>query len=231
MIIELSACAPNAQTADPSIDSTDDPVHSSPTLPPENEEELRSDSNEELVFLISGQINPRGTKLEPLLEIEGTPSLPINGPYKLQALGNNDEVLLEYPFSTAKLSHTNNEVEQFTFSISINKNLLEKIIAYRIVSIEKGEETELARIESALADISTPEIIPVSVERLRGDLVRFTWDSKSYPKVIIRDAPKGNILTIAEGGEVVVSTTTDTLSVTFSDGIYNETRDIKIPPR
>ena len=232
MVINLSACTPSAQTANPIIDS-EEPANSPSAPPPEDKEVNNPDSSEEVVFLISGQIDSTGAKLDPLLEKGGTANPPRNGPYKLQALDNNDEILLEYPFSTATLSHTNDEVEQFTFSIGINKKLLEEISAYRIVAIEKGGETELTRIESAQTDVAAPEIIPVSVERLKGGLVKFTWDNELYPRIIIRDAPQGNVLTIAEGGEVLIllTTNTNTFYVTFSDGIHNETRNIEIPQR
>ncbi len=239
--------------------------------------------NEIASFLVSGQITFEGDqilsgKLEEIVKLEGVPvnNFPLEGvekPYTLKAFGENDNgeeiVLFEHQFAATEIadpqpsepealglneSEISGKMEQFTFNITVESNIIEQVKSYGFFSnatsafaevseevaaeFDVAGEIELDRVQSSLPDDVAFDVESGAfVNPLNNGLIKFTWNSEIYPKIIIRDGPEGEVLSITtveegeETGEIVIMPTADTLEVTYSDGINSHTENIEVSPQ
>lgn len=169
------------------------------------------------VLYISGAITERETRLEPTLELVTRPSPPTPGPYTLEGLDSAGNVLFALPFSGEELA----EGDEIHFGFTVPESRTTGLALLRV--LEGGRI--LTQTPSSLRTLSvaaTPQ-----AQRLSGGDVEVRWDASHYPTAVIRDGKTGRVLSIARGGEAVVTPQGSVVGLTLSDGLRSLTREVE----
>jgi hypothetical protein len=160
-------------------------------------------------LLVWGRIEQGRLVLEPGFEVDAPAALPRGGPHRIEGLGSAGETLFSLSFAGDRVADAPDPNEQ-TFAFVIPLTQLRGVALDRLRLSALGRQVELRG--------SGGGAVPTAL-RTAPARVRVTWNAAAARVALIRDARTGHILSLARGGTIDLSTTSDDLDVTLSDGV------------
>jgi hypothetical protein len=185
-----------------------------------------------LVTPISGRIASRSTRgllvwgrieggqliLEPAIEVDAPPALPLrSGPHRLDAIGAAGESLFSLAFDGDRIADAADPNDE-TFAFVVPLSQLRGLTLDRLRLSAHGRQVE-QREKGGGA-------VPAA-QRMPSGRVRVTWDATAAPMALVRDARTGAILSFARGGSVDLPAIVDDLDVTLSNGVRSVSARIR----
>ncbi len=206
---------------------------------------LSQNSQEQALLLISGSIQGNKVTLDPAFEITALPNPPEPGPYVLEGLDSNQDILFQTPFAVTEVPDLDEPLQHFNFTLLLNQADADKISTLRVVrgkddnnlrSIDESELSTQALGEAGevLAErhstaVSVQQVATEPVAQVLEDgRISISWDAAAYPSVIIRDAASGEVLSIATGGEAILAAFEGELELILSNGIQSQSVKLQV---
>ena len=173
------------------------------------------------VLVVWGRVSDTELVVEPAFVLpSASRSEDAAGPYRLEGLDATGDVIFGRSFEGVEVGDGAHGERHFFLTLPLAEAQPERIAGLRIHA--EGHVTEVrssvagssgraASFESAI-DAITPR-------RVGADRVRVQWDAARFPLLVVRDAVRGEILSFARGGDVVLRTAARQLDLTLSDGV------------
>src|SRR5918992_1355405 len=86
-----------------------------------------------------------------------------------------------------------------------------------------------ARSESGAVS-GTPAAASIALQRTGAGRVALRWDSQALPMLVVRDPDNGQILSLARGGEVQLSTSKGQVDLIISNGVRSRVQRMRVSP-
>jgi hypothetical protein len=171
-------------------------------------------------LLVWGHIRNGELVLEPAFQLNTRPSLPsAAGPYSIEARADDGSSLFSLPFTPAEIADGRDSQQNFAFAVP-----LPAARATRLASLHlNGRGREAIRSGGRLTR-------PDSVEVRGGPSgqVALRWDAVAHPMVMVRDPDTGEVLSLARGGNVEISTLKGQVDLVLSDGVKSHVRRMRV---
>jgi hypothetical protein len=175
-------------------------------------------------LLVWGRIGSNGIVLEPAFDVNAPARLPtFGGPHELEVLDETGKVLTALSFRGDRAADAPGDDETFAFIIPIE--LFSGSTPARLRLVSAGRRTELTA--SRLTPDTTGDFVPTAV-RISATRVRVLWHDAPGRGVMVRDAVKGAILTLARGGRAEVVTSAPSVDLILSDGVRSARRSVLV---
>lgn len=83
-------------------------------------------------------------------------------------------------------------------------------------------------ISPSVGRVARPD--SVEVQRAAGGKVTLRWDAVAHPMVMVRDPDTGEVLSLARGGNVELSTLKGQVDLVLSDGVKSRLKRMAVAP-
>jgi hypothetical protein len=178
---------------------------------------------EEPVLLVWGGIDADGSlRLEPAFELVTRPAPPPEpGPYTIQALDVDGNVLFTRSFAGDEVAHAEPGTRLFAFTVPIGR--LEPGAIHRLRLV--GPRGAAERITSPGAVGRRPD----ATRRVVGTATRIDWDRSRHPMALLRDRETGHIIAFARDGTIDLPAFQGTVDVLLSHGTGSLTARVRQP--
>jgi hypothetical protein len=161
-------------------------------------------------MLVWGRIDQGRLILEPAIEVDAPASLPARtGPHLVEGFGARGETLFTFAFAGDRVADAPDPNDE-TFAFVIPMSQLRGIDLDRLRLSARGRQVEQRSAGGGA--------IPSALRTTPGR-VRVAWNAATSRVALIRDARTGQVLSFARGGAIDLSTTSDDLEITLSDGV------------
>lgn len=196
---------------------------------------LPVDASPRQTVLVFGTISPSTVSLQPAFFVETVPVLPDGtGPYTLEGLDANGEVLFRHAFSAKDVDHVRGE-QQFTFAIPVSEAMREALVGLRIdsrgrtVAMRASSGGRAALLAQAAADTrrDAPDS-PFRAERDSPNRVSLSWPGDQWRGVMVRDPATNEVIGIGVGGSLTVQTSGSSLVLVLSDGVQSSAQVVVV---
>jgi hypothetical protein len=171
-------------------------------------------------LLVWGHIRNGEVVLEPAFQVTARPSLPERaGPYRLEGRADDGSTLFALSFSPNEIADARGDQQNFAFTIPLPASRAAHISSIRVAG--HGREAVALGQAGGAGD-------SVTVRRVSGGRVALRWNASAHPVVMVRDAETGQVLSLARGGDVELSTTKSQLDLVLSNGVKSHLRRIRV---
>jgi hypothetical protein len=161
-------------------------------------------------LLVWGRIENGQVVLEPGIEVDAPPSLPArSGPHRIEAFGPAGETLFSLSFSGDRIDHAQDPNDQ-SFAFVVPTSQLRGVSLNRLRLSALGRQVEQRSSGGGAAP---------TAQRMARGRVRVEWNHNAARVALIKDMRTGKILSFARGGAINLSTASDDLEITVSDGV------------
>ena len=184
-------------------------------------------------LLVWGHIQNGEVVLEPAFQIDTRPSLPERaGPYSVEARAADGSALFSLSFAPYEIADAPGSHQNFAFAVPLSADKAARISTLRLSG--RGREAVAhaqARTAPSAAQLQTGAL-PDSVEvrRMAGGQVGVKWDARAHPMVMVRDPETGEVLSLARGGDVQISTAKGQVDLVISDGVKSRLKRVTVAP-
>ena len=172
----------------------------------------------EPVLLVWGRMVGGELVLEPAFEVVSRAQLPEGtGAYTIEGLDDRGAPLFSYAFAGLEAADARTSARGFAFTIPLSRFDVTKLSTLRLAG--HGREVKLGggAAVAALRGGASP-FAGAKTNALGGGRLSLTWDAKSYPMALVRDARTGEVLSFARGGKVEIPTS-GPVEILVSDGV------------
>jgi reprolysin-like metallo-peptidase family M12B len=171
-------------------------------------------------LLVWGHIRNGEVVLEPAFQVNARPSLPGRaGPYTLQGRADDGSTLFALSFSPNEVADAGGNQQNFAFTVPLPASKAAQISSIRVAG--QGREALALSQTSGAGD-------SVTVRRVGGGRVALRWNASAHPMVMVRDAETGQVLSLARGGDVELSTAKSQLDLVLSNGVRSHLKRIRV---
>jgi hypothetical protein len=183
-------------------------------------------------LLVWGHIRNGELVLEPSFLVNTRPSRPRRpGPYRVEARAGDGSSLFSFSFAPSEIADAPGNQQSFVFAVPISEPAAARLTTLRL----SGGGREVLRTGlQAPAPNAQPRggVTPLAVEarRVAGGRVGVRWDARTHPMVMIRDAETGEVLSLARGGSVQVSSFKREVDLVLSDGVKSRVQRVAVAP-
>lgn len=183
-------------------------------------------------LLVWGHIRNGEMLLEPSFHVNTRPSLPRRpGPYTVQARAEDGTSLFNFSFEPSVIADAPGNQRSFVLAVPFSDAQAARLASIRLT----GHGREALRTTAAPAASGTQPNSAVRAEapkarRLRGGKVAVRWDARAHPMVMVRDAETGEVLSLARGGSVQVSSYKPEVDLVLSDGVKSRVKRVPVSP-
>jgi hypothetical protein len=171
-------------------------------------------------LLVWGHVRNGEVVLEPAFQVTARPSLPERaGPYTLEGRADDGSTLFALSFSPKEIADAGGNQQSFAFTIPLPASRAAHISSIRVAG--QGREALALGQASGAGD-------SVTVRRVSGGRVALRWNASAHPVVMVRDAETGQVLSLARGGDVQLSTTKSQLDLVLSNGVKSHLKRVRV---
>ena len=75
---------------------------------------------------------------------------------------------------------------------------------------------------------ATAQADSVEVQRVSGGDVRLRWNARRTPMIMVRDPSTGQVLSLARGGDVRLSSSQGEIELVLSDGVRSRLKRVSL---
>jgi hypothetical protein len=180
-------------------------------------------------LLVWGSIRDGQLELKPAFQINARPRLPgRSGPYTVEARAEDGSTLFAHSFSPSEIADLPGSHQSFAFAIPLAEARAQRLASLRLRG--QGQELVVTPSSGAAAQAAAQAADQPALRRLGTGRVALDWNHRAYPMVLVRDADTGEILSIADGGQVQLPGASRQLDLVFSDGVRSFRRQVPVTP-
>jgi hypothetical protein len=166
--------------------------------------------------LVWGRIVNGQPVLEPVVQVMARPSLPSRpGPYAIEGSSADGTRLFGFSFDAATVADAPQSSQHFAFIVPLDQARAAQLESVRL-SGPGGRVS--ARTAAAAAPVNRPTPADRISVQADGSGIRIRWDALAYPMLVVRDPESGQVLSLARGGNVRVTTNSRQVDLDVSDG-------------
>jgi hypothetical protein len=176
-------------------------------------------------LLVWGRIRNGELILEPAFQLNTRASLPARpGSYTLSGQADDGSSVFSLSFSPNAIADAANNQQNFAFAVPLSAARASRLSSIQIVGGGKRA------IRSALPPLTGGAAASQAIQarRIAAGRVAVRWDSRTHPMVMVRDPDNGQVLSLARGGEVQVSTLKSRVELVISDGVRSRVTRMRI---
>ncbi|HEV7365005.1 MAG TPA: hypothetical protein VGN76_04085 [Gemmatimonadales bacterium] len=171
-------------------------------------------------LLVWGHIRNGEIVLEPAFWVNTRPSLPARpGPYALEARNDDGSTAFVLSFAPNEVADAGGSQQNFTFAIPMPAGRAARLSSLRVTG--GGHEALTLASSAGVGD-------SVTVRRIGGNHVALRWNATAQPMVMVRDVVTGQVLSLARGGDVELTTTKSQLDLIFSNGVRSHLKRVQV---
>jgi hypothetical protein len=180
-------------------------------------------------LLVWGSVGgPRGATLEPAFQADVPAMLPSPGPYRVEALDRQGQIVFSVPFAGDALAHGAPDERHFAMAVPLDAARAGRIARLRLtgpgVSTEASSTVGGGAARTALAIAGAP---PAGTRaRASRGRVSVAWDAQRFPLAVVRNARTGAILAFARNGEIELASEARELDLELSDHVGSVRRRV-----
>lgn len=181
-------------------------------------------------LLVWGHIRNDKMVLEPAFQVTTRPKLPHQpGPYSVEAKAADGTMLMNLSFQGNEVADAPGNQRNFVFAVPLSSAVVDRISSLRLSGL--GRESMISRAGAAGAG---PQFTAglrqdsVQVQRVSGGDVRLRWNARTTPMIMVRDPATREILSLARGGDVRLSTSKAEIELVLSDGVKSRIKRVSV---
>jgi hypothetical protein len=175
-------------------------------------------------LIVWGHIQDGELVLEPAFQAHTRPSLPPRpGPYTLTGTAADGATMFSVSFTPNEIADAGPGQRNFAFAVPLSSSRAERLSSIRV----SGGGRSATR--STLAS-GAPVAAGIALRRTGAGSVTLRWNDQSLPLVVARDPDNGQILSLARGGEVQLSTRKGQVDLVLSDGVRSRVQRMRVTP-
>ncbi len=161
-------------------------------------------------LLVWGRIEQGRLVLEPGIEVDAPAALPARGgPHRVEGLGPAGESLFSLSFTGDRVADSPDPNDQ-TFAFIVPLSQLRGVDLNRLRFSALGRQVE----QRGSGGGAVPSAVRTGPRR-----VRVSWNASASRVALVRDVRTGDILSFGRGGTIDLSTASNDLEITLSDGV------------
>jgi hypothetical protein len=174
-------------------------------------------------LLVWGYIKDGQLTLHPAFQVHTRPSLPRRaGPYIIEARAEDGSSLFSYSFSPAEVADLPGSHQSFAFAIPLAPAKAARLASLRLRGGGREAVLSPARASAGAQSSTGPALLKAGAGRLT-----LRWDHRAYPMVMVRDAETGEIMSLADGGNIELPTSKD-VDLVLSDGVRSVAKRVPV---
>ena len=178
-------------------------------------------------ILVWGRIGPKQIVLEPAIQYNSRPRLPVEpGQHRVRGIDADGREVFSLSFRGISVADGDEEW-QFNYFVPLGTEDLDRI--YRIELITPWGD--VARESAVSAGISLEKEGPATDLEVLVEthaMIRIEWNADAYPLAMIRDGTTSVLLSMARNGTVRIPSKTRELEILLSDGVKTRTQRLTI---
>jgi hypothetical protein len=172
-------------------------------------------------LVVWGHVRNGELVLEPAFQVNTRPSLPRQaGPYSLEGRASDGSRIFGLSFTPNEIADAPGSQQNFTYAVPLSSSQ-----ASRLQSLHLSGYGRPA-MRTAVAAQSQP----LEVRRVNPGSVGLRWDARVNPMIMVRDPDTGEVLSLARGGDVELSTTKRQVDLVISDGVKSRVQRTAVMP-
>ena len=183
-------------------------------------------------LLVWGHIRDGEMVLEPAFQVNTRPSLPGRaGPYSVSAGAEDGTTLFSLSFAPKVIADAPGGQKNFVFAVPLSDARASQLATLRL----RGQGRQMVRrTQQPAATGAQPgtgvKPLMAEVRRSSGGGMGVSWDARTHPMVMVRDAQTGEVLSFARGGSVELPGARRVVDLVLSDGIKSSVRRVPVTP-
>jgi hypothetical protein len=180
-------------------------------------------------LLVWGHIRNGEMVLEPSFQVNTSPSLPRRpGPYRIEARADDGSSLFALSFAPSEIADVPGNQQSFVFAVPISDAAAARLTTLRL----SGGGREAVRTALRAPNAQLPHGVKLATEarRVAGGGIGIRWDPRTHPMVMIRDTETGEVLSLARGGTVQLSSFKREVVLVLSDGVKSRVQRLRVNP-
>jgi hypothetical protein len=174
-------------------------------------------------WLVSGTVAQGTLHFNPVLQVDAPASAGTGvGPYRVTGLAADGSRVFTLQFAPTPVGDAAEPtLAQFAFVVPATG-------AQALDHLDGDGPLVHTTLHASAAAFLARDTVGVQATRLTPQTVRLRWATDQYPMLMVRDAATGAVLSLAQGGDVVIQWSGNTLAITASDGIRS--RVLRLTP-
>lgn len=180
-------------------------------------------------LLVWGHIRNGEMVLEPSFQVNTRPSLPQRpGPYRIEARADDGSILFDFAFAPSEIADLPGNQQSFVFAVPISDAAAARLTMVRLSG--SGREAVRTALRAAPAQLPRGVKLATEVRRVAGGGIGIRWDSRAHPMAMVRDPETGEVLSLARGGAVRLSSFKREVDLVISDGVKSRAQRLAVSP-
>jgi hypothetical protein len=179
-------------------------------------------------LLVWGRIKNGEIVLEPAFQVTTRPKLPQRpGPYSVEAKAADGTTLFNLSFVPDEVADAPGNHKNFVYAVPLPSASVARISTLRVSGLGRQAVSSVSDSPGAQLDAG-PRPDSVEVRRVTGGKVGFRWNHRAHPMVMVRDAATGEVLSLARGGDVELSTVKGDVDLVLSNGVRSRVKRVSV---
>jgi hypothetical protein len=178
-------------------------------------------------IVLWGHVRDGEVVLEPAFQVSTRPRLPVRtGPYSLEGRASDGSPVFSVSFAPNQIADAPGSQQNFAYAVPLSSAQ-----AARLTSLHLRGGTRAALLGGVTAVSGQQPAIQsqsVEVRRVRTGTVGLRWDARANPMIMVRDAESGEVLSLARGGDVELSTYKSQVDLVISDGVKSKVQRVAV---
>ena len=191
---------------------------------------LVNNSEVQPCLLVWGHIRNGEIFLQPAFQLNARPDLPLRGgAYSMEGRDANGKPIFALSFSPRAVADDPTGQENFVLAVPLSEVRTARLTSIHVAG--KGRQvtlTDSAATGAQTGKTSRPDT--VELRRVASDRVVLRWDDRVTPMIMVRDPETGEVLSLARGGEIELSTGKRELDLIMSNGVRSKGRRMQVAP-
>jgi hypothetical protein len=176
-------------------------------------------------LVVWGHIQNGELVLEPAFQATTRPSLPRQpGPYTVSGTADDGSTVFAVPFTPNQIADAGPGQQNFVFAVPLSSSLAARLASIRVI----GAGRSVTRSAAGTVVSGSPAAGSIALRRTGTGNVALRWDSQALPLLVVRDPDSGQILSLARGGEVQLSTTKPQVDLVISNGVRSRVQRMRV---
>ncbi|HEV8455031.1 MAG TPA: hypothetical protein VGQ24_09080, partial [Gemmatimonadales bacterium] len=180
-------------------------------------------------LVVWGHIRNGELVLEPAFQVNTRPSLPAQaGPYSLQGKASDGASVFSLSFVPSEIADAPGSQQGFAFAVPMSSAQASRLASLHLSG--RGRPAVLAAATTVAGAQPATQSETVVVRRLGSGSVGLRWDARAHPMIMVRDTETGEVLSLARGGDVQLSTHKGQVDLVISDGVKSRVKRVTVAP-
>jgi hypothetical protein len=180
-------------------------------------------------LVVWGHVRNGELVLEPAFQVNTRPRLPVRaGPYALEGRASDGSRIFGLSFTPNEVADAPGNQQNFAYAVPLSSAQASRLQSLHLSG--QGRPAMLAAAAAVNGAGSTALSRAVEIRRVRPGSVSLRWDARVNPMIMVRDPDNGQVLSLARGGDVELSTSKSQVDLVISDGVKSRVQRMAVTP-